>query len=116
MKKYYHVTSQEALASIRQHGLIPQIGQSAGACEEAHPGVYLFTDRVSLEDALMNWLGDVLSERLGEDAALAIVEVSLTDEEARSLESSIAAYEVISRVTITPEHLTFYDEAMNLLG
>ena len=112
MKTYYHVTALSNLPSSKQVGLIPQVGPNARACEESHPSVFLFKDREAMEDALMNWLGETLSESFGEDAALLIMHVTLTEEEANSLETSPVSYEAVSHITITPERLTFYDEEM----
>ena len=56
----YHVTPLKNLPSIKQHGIKPtslspvRIGNNKA--------VYLFDDRTTMEDAVMNWLSDKFDE------------------------------------------------------
>lgn len=86
-QSYFHVTPTRNIEAIRREGLIPK--QSVMNDE---PGVYLFKDRVSLEDALMNWLGD----RFDDDEPLSVIEVAA---DGLRVEPG-AGYEVFSREVI----------------
>lgn len=58
MVPYYHITPYKNIDSIMRQGLVPQIGNRSTKQQEEHPAVFLFNDRVSVEDAIMNWYGD----------------------------------------------------------
>jgi len=73
-EKVYHVTLADNLGSIMSRGLIPQIGDRARKIEGEKPAVYCFPDKVSMEDAVMNWLGDEYDE----DDQLALLEIDTT--------------------------------------
>jgi hypothetical protein len=73
-EKVYHVTLADNLDSIMSRGLIPQIGDRARKIEGEKPAVYCFPDKVSMEDAVMNWLGDEYDE----DDQLALLEIDTT--------------------------------------
>ena len=51
----YHLTKAENLKSIREQGLIPEIGKHSGACNEEVPRVYLFPKSEDVQYALENW-------------------------------------------------------------
>ena len=53
----YHVTPLDQVPNILETGLEPRIGPRSEAME-LEPRVYLFGDQESVEQALMNWLGD----------------------------------------------------------
>jgi hypothetical protein len=67
---YYHVTSASNIESIRQNGLIPQIGARSLELGETISRIYLFTSKKFCEDGLMNWLGDYF-----EDEEIVILEI-----------------------------------------
>jgi hypothetical protein len=73
-EKVYHVTLADNLDSIMSRGLIPQIGDRARKIEGEKPAVYCFPDKASMEDAVMNWLGDEYDE----DEQLALLEIDTT--------------------------------------
>lgn len=60
--KLFHVTKAKNIPSIRRHGLIPQIGKNSSKIGETEKQIYFFYDQEMLNDALMNWLGDLLDE------------------------------------------------------
>jgi phage terminase large subunit-like protein len=57
----YHVTRQINIPSIKKKGLIPKIPLDYGEIGDIE-GVYFFKDKDSVEDALMNWLGERIEE------------------------------------------------------
>jgi hypothetical protein len=70
--KVYHVTPARNVQSIMMNGLMPQVGDRSNKIQGETPAVYCFPDTNSLEDAMMNWLGD----EFGEDEDLALLEIS----------------------------------------
>jgi len=70
--KVYHVTPAVNVPTIMSRGLIPQVGDRSNKIQGETPAVYCFPDTNSLEDAMMNWLGD----EFGEDEDLALLEIS----------------------------------------
>ncbi len=70
--KVYHVTPAVNIPTIMSRGLIPQVGDRSNKIQGETPAVYCFPDTNSLEDAMMNWLGD----EFGEDEDLALLEIS----------------------------------------
>lgn len=57
-KVLYHVTPAKNLPSILRHGLTPNVGSRAAKIYGEQSGIFCFPDKVSVEDAMMNWLGD----------------------------------------------------------
>lgn len=53
----YHVTPLDQVSNILETGLEPRIGPRSEGME-LEPRVYLFGDQESVDQALMNWLGD----------------------------------------------------------
>jgi len=70
-KKIYHVTPSENLDSILSKGLIPQKGNRSSKMVDEKSAIYCFPDKTSMEDAVMNWLGDEFEE----DEPLALLEI-----------------------------------------
>lgn len=70
-EKVYHVTPADNLDEILRHGLVPQIGLRTRKIEGEKPAVYCFPDKATMEDAVMNWLGDEFDE----DESLALLEI-----------------------------------------
>lgn len=60
--RYFHVTPIENLESILESGLVPQIGERSEEIGEEQERIYLFSDFEEMENALMNWLGEVFEE------------------------------------------------------
>jgi hypothetical protein len=66
----YHVTTKDKLKSIKKKGEItPSIPDD---CDDIE-GVYLFTSKVHVENAVMNWLGD----RFEDDDELVLLTIDL---------------------------------------
>ena len=91
----YHVTRTRDLPQILEDGLLPVTPRGAMDDEK---GVYLFSTRVDMEDAVMNWLGD----RFDEDEDLTLLTLS---HEGVETHSTAARYEVISYDAISPENI-----------
>lgn len=70
--KVYHVTPAVNVPAIMSQGLQPQVGDRSNKIQGETPAVYCFSDTNSLEDAMMNWLGD----EFGEDEDLALLEIN----------------------------------------
>lgn len=70
----YHVTPASNLRSILSKGILPQVGRRSKICRENAARSYFFPDLADLEDALLNWFGEVFEET---EEGLAILEVEL---------------------------------------
>lgn len=73
-EKIYHITPSENLSSILRKGLIPQKGERTRKILDEKAAIYCFPDKNSMEDAVMNWLGDEFDE----DESLALLEIDTT--------------------------------------
>ena len=73
-KKVYHITPSKNLKTILAKGLIPQKGERSRKILDEKSAIYCFPDKNSMEDAVMNWLGDEFDE----DEALALLEIDTT--------------------------------------
>ena len=73
----FHVTLAENLQSIMSNGIEPRIGHNSIALGEVQKRVYCFIDKKSMEEALMNWMGEIYEEleNDGKDVELIILEV-----------------------------------------
>jgi len=96
----YHVTSKRNWQKIKREGLQPKIGPRSSKLKEK-PGIFLFTSMDSLEDALMNWLG----EEFEDDETLAILKVTV-DINKLIIDPSVR-YEAISTQPIPPKDIKF---------
>lgn len=70
---YLHVTEKSNLPSIQERGLTPRIGPRAIKIPETVPYIYLFKDRNTAGDAVMNWLGDEFPD----ETELVMLEIKL---------------------------------------
>ena len=61
-KVLYHVTPAKNLPGIMSKGLIPKVGSRSAQIYNEQSGIFCFPDKVSVEDALMNLLGDQFDE------------------------------------------------------
>lgn len=77
MRTAFHVTPKTNLASILEHGLVPQIGERSAELGEEAPRIYLFATQEACDDALANWLGECF-EDVAENG-LAIIELDVSD-------------------------------------
>ena len=59
----YHVTEKRTVPKILKHGLVPKIGPRSKAAKEKTPKIYAFPDLLSMEDGVVNWLGDEFIHR-----------------------------------------------------
>lgn len=91
----YHVTPTKNVKRILAKGLDPKI-----PLEGDVEGVYLFPDKITMQDALMNWLGD----KFEEDEKLTSLKVDLTRVE-RPIESDVG-YEIRVIGGIPPEAIS----------
>ena len=91
--QFYHVTKSVNVQSILRKGLIPQTGERSAKLDDH--GVYLFNHKTTLEDALMNWLGDEFDE----DEKLTVLLVNLPKD------FPISAHDVVGYEWVTQEHI-----------
>ena len=94
----YHVTPTKNLKSIAKQGLTPTVGDRASQISGEKSGIYVFPDKVSAEDAVMNWLGDEF-----DDEPLTMLKIDVS-----GLEKNItkgADYELIVGTTIEPKRI-----------
>ena len=97
-KFVYHVTPTKNLQSIAKNGLTPNLGDRSNKISGEVKGIYVFPDKVSAEDAVMNWLGDEF-----EDEHLTMLKIDISD-----LENNIqkgADYELIVNTIIEPKRI-----------
>lgn len=102
-KTYYHVTLYDNLKSIIKDGLIPKIGPLSKLNNENIPRIYLFSDYNSMEDAMMNWLGDNLENIYGENKTYSYLEIKLPND--FDLIENNADYEVCTSERIPPDYI-----------
>lgn len=50
------------LESIRQHGIVPAVGERSAELREAHAAVYTFCSLEDVVTALSNWLGEAFED------------------------------------------------------
>ncbi len=98
-EKIYHVTPSKNLDEIMSKGLIPQTGDRARKIENEKPAIYCFPDKTSMEDAVMNWLGDEFDE----DEQLALLEIYTTGLKGQVTDG--AEYEVAITSAIPPQNI-----------
>lgn len=84
----YHVTPDSNLPSIKQQGLIPQLGPNASELGEQHPAIWLFPTRDDAVTAVETWLGD----QFGEDTPASLLTLKVPD---KMIKDSDIGYEKI---------------------
>jgi pyrimidine deaminase RibD-like protein len=94
----YHVTPTKNLKSIVKQGLVPTIGDRSSQIAGEKSGIYVFPDRASAEDAVMNWLGDEFDD---EPLTMLKIDVSGLDKHI----TKGADYELIVGTTIEPSRI-----------
>jgi hypothetical protein len=97
--KVYHVTPAKNVPFIMNQGLYPRVGDRSNKIQGETPAVYCFPDTNSLEDAMMNWLGD----EFGEDEELALLEINTS-----GLKGDVtpnAEYEIMILEPIPPQNI-----------
>lgn len=98
-EKIYHVTPSENLDSIMSKGLVPQVGDRARKIPGEKHAIYCFPDKNTMEDAVMNWLGDEFDE----DEQLALLEIFTTGLKGQVTDG--AQYEVAITSAIPPQNI-----------
>lgn len=91
----YHITPKKNLPSIMKYGLIPKPEKPARFCRAE---VYLFDNRTTMEDAVMNWLGD----KFPENEKLVCLTIS---KQGLNLHDNQVGYEFVSFKTIPPQNI-----------
>ena len=113
-KEYYHVTLRSNLDSIREKGLMPQIGYFSSIYGETEAAIYVFPTKPQLEDALASWLGEAYEDYCEEfnidfdELELIICVINMPDE--ITVFGDASFYEQCIYETIKPEHISYYDE------
>ena len=101
---YYHVTTKTNMQKIKKQGLVPKIGPRSQLAGEVFPYVYLFDNYETMEDAVMNWLGDLFED----DEVLVLCEVRLPKEFDKSLfRQGPDSFEILCSIRIPQELITF---------
>lgn len=54
----YHVTTPDRVETIKANGLVPMADKRGVYAADCQPCIYLFSDLITAEDALTNWLAD----------------------------------------------------------
>lgn len=98
-EKVYHVTPSVNVDNILMQGLLPKVGDRSRKIEGEKPAIYCFPDKVSMEDAMMNWLGDEFDE----DEQLALLEIFTTGLKGQVTDG--AEYEVAITSKIPPQNI-----------
>lgn len=98
-EKVYHVTPSENLDNILTSGLVPQVGNRSRKIIGEKSAIYCFPDKDSMEDAMMNWLGDEFDE----DEPLALLEIDSTGLDGHVTDG--AEYEVAITSVIPPQNI-----------
>lgn len=101
----YHVTPTKNLESIFKQGLKPTLGDRSSKISGEQKGVYLFLDKISAEDAVMNWLGDEF-----DDEPLTMLEVDITGLD--KYISKGADYELVINKTIEPNRIKKVEQSV----
>jgi hypothetical protein len=96
---YYHVTPAENVESILEKGLLPKSPEDI----KDKKAVYLFPDKATAEEALMNWLGDRFED---EDLALLKIDKSVLQEQEIKIIPGEVGYEVMSLQPIPREAIS----------
>lgn len=100
-EKFYHVTLLSNVKSIMKQGLIPQRGERSAQLNDR--GIFLFSSRDDMENALMNWLGQEYEDL---DVDLASLEITLPKDFPISPTPG-AEYEWVTQTPIPPEYISF---------
>jgi hypothetical protein len=80
-KTVFHVTFAKNLKTIQVEGLSPRIGKNSKAIGEKRPGVHVFFDWASMEDAATNWDMDWHDD---EDEELVVLTLEVPEDWVRS--------------------------------
>lgn len=101
----YHVTPLSNLDSILRTGLQPQIGEHSLSAGETVQVVYLFTGKENLEQAMLNWAGDMFG-----DEEIAYLEIQIPLEYEKYLRPN--GFETKCEIAIPPQYIQVIDEKM----
>lgn len=111
--RYFHVTPAANLSSILSDGIITAIGERSQIVGEKNKAVFLFPDVSSMENALMNWLGEAFED----EENLVILQIDLPDDfpVIREIDSNgDPFYECFTLCNISSEYISaIYDEKYN---
>jgi hypothetical protein len=100
-KSYYHITPAKNVASIKEKGLVPQVGDRSRKLKEKS-GIYLFNSKEDAEDGVDNWLGDEFPE--GEP--LATLRVDLPKDHPVTADPHLPDAHSFTNAAIHPKHIT----------
>jgi hypothetical protein len=93
----YHITPKRNVPSILKHGLTPKKENNIRFSTTA---VFLFDNKTTMEDALMNWLGD----KFPENEPLSLITINPTGLNIKPSDKS-TGYEVLSYDVIPPQNI-----------
>lgn len=104
-KVFYHVSLRKNESSIMTHGLKVSIGDLSSSIGESIPAIYLFNELDDMNNALMNWLGEELDERYGEDCPIVIFKITYPHSVSWINKKDPDMYETIQYDDIPPEYI-----------
>lgn len=99
-KHFYHITLKKNVPSIMKRGILPYPEKSVRFEEKA---VYLFDDKTTAEDAIMNWLGD----KFPENEPLVLITINPIG---LKIFSSDVGYEYRTFDIIDPKHIVSIED------
>jgi hypothetical protein len=102
----YHVTSEQALPSIRQSGLLPKIGPRSKRLKESSPAIYFFRTKEMAFDAVCGWLGDIYPSK----TKLVCLTVALPVETPLTSDPNFGEVEAVCKTPVPPEFIVEGEE------
>lgn len=107
-KTFFHVTPLQNWKKIQKEGLLPKKGSRSRSLGEKKEQVFLFPDLDTVTDALMNWMGELFSER----TKLALLKITLP--KSFLVEPTFEgpeSWEWTTPQKIEPKYINFHSEA-----
>ena len=100
----FHLTNAFLIPQILQEGLQPELRERSRQCEKEE-AIFLSTSMEALDDAVLNWFADEVSE----EVPLGVLKVTIPE----SWEKNIfidpnVGYEAVCKVPIPPELIQEY--------
>jgi hypothetical protein len=106
--EFFHITRHENLPSIMRKGLVPAIGERSNKIGEDRDAIYLFEDKDTAEDALMNWLGDEYDE----DESLTMLKVAIPVNSMNIYNIVFDGFSYVAFKAIPPEYISVEEEIL----
>ena len=94
----FHLTNAFLIPQILQEGLQPELRERSRQCEKEE-AIFLFTSMEALDDAVLNWFADEVSE----EVPLGVLKDTIPE----SIDPNVG-YEAVCKVPIPPELIQEY--------